>query len=136
MIIDTSAALAALLREPERDHFESLIASAQQVYMSAAAYLEAGIVVDGRRDPILSRTLDEWLASANVHIEPVTVEQAQIARDAYRDFGRGSGHPARLNFGDCLSYALAKDLDQPLLYKGDDFLHTDVRPAAPVTDGN
>ena len=97
--------------------------------MSAATWLETSIVVDGRRNPVLSRKFDRFLAELDITIEPVTVEHAQIAREAYRDFGRGSGHPAKLNFGDCFSYALAKATGEPLLFKGDDFSHTDVRTA-------
>ncbi len=76
-----------------------------------------------------SRFLDTFLAGAEITIEPVTAERAVIARTAYRDFGKGSGHPAKLNFGDCPSYALAKAFDEDLLFKGDGFSHTDVHPA-------
>ena len=86
-------------------------------------------MIDSRRNPLLSARLDELLREAGVIIEPVTERQATIARQAYRDYGKGSGHPASLNFGDCFSYALAKDLGEPLLYKGDDFGHTDIRNA-------
>ena len=96
--------------------------------MSAARFLEAAVVIDNRGDAVASREFDALLRRAGIHIEAVTFEQAQIARQAYRDFGRGR-HPAGLNFGDCLAYALAKVLDEPLLFKGDDFGHTDVRPA-------
>jgi ribonuclease VapC len=75
---------------------------------------------------VISRRLDDLLAVAGIDLEPVTVAQAHLARAAYRDFGRGSGHPARLNFGDCLAYALAIDRREPLLFKGNDFSHTDV----------
>ena len=81
-----------------------------------------------RRDPIASRRFDELVKEAGLVIEPVTEAQARIARDAYRDFGRRSGHPAQLNFGDCFAYALAKVMGEPLLFKGDDFSHTDVTP--------
>ncbi|HET7716322.1 MAG TPA: type II toxin-antitoxin system VapC family toxin [Bauldia sp.] len=97
--------------------------------MTAASYLEIGIVPDKGRDPVLSRSLDDFAARAGVEIEPVTAEQARIAREAYRDFAKGSGHPARLNFGDCFAYALAKDKAEPLLFKGGGFAHTDVRRA-------
>ena len=85
------------------------------------------MVIDGARDAVASRELDELLTEARARIEPVTAEQARIAREAYRDFGRGSGHPAKLNFGDCFAYALAKSKREPLLCKGDDFVHTDVK---------
>ena len=97
--------------------------------MSAGSYLECAIVVDRHRNPALGREFDRLLAAVGVSISPVTAEQARIARVAYRDYGRGSGHPARLNFGDCFAYALAVDRDEPLLYKGNDFSHTDVRNA-------
>lgn len=77
----------------------------------------------------LSRLLDDLIERAEIAIEPVTVEQAKIARQAYRDYGKCSGHPANLNFGDCFSYALARVKHEPLLYKGNDFTHTDLQPA-------
>lgn len=101
--------------------------------LSAASYLEVTIVVDGTRNPVLSRNLDvlldALLEEADLTIEPVTANQARIARMAYREFGRGSGHPARLNFGDCFAYALAKETGEPLLFVGNDFAQTDLRPA-------
>ncbi|MEX2318331.1 MAG: type II toxin-antitoxin system VapC family toxin, partial [Bauldia sp.] len=99
--------------------------------LSAASFLEIAIVIDSRRDPTVARRFDAFLASANITIEPVTERQARVAREAYRDYGKGSGHPARLNFGDCFAYALARDLNEPLLFKGDDFRHTDIKPAIP-----
>lgn len=128
MILDSSALLAILKREPEWEDFLQAL-SAGSVSMSAANYLEAGIVADRAPDRRLGRTMDALLEGAGVQIEPVTVHQARIARAAHRDFGRGSGHPARLNVGDCFAYALAVDRREPLLYKGDDFIHTDVRSA-------
>lgn len=97
--------------------------------MSAANALEAAIVIDAERDPIVSRELDGVRRDLDIAIVPVTAQHVEIARQAYRDFGRGSGHPAKLNFGDCFAYALAIEQDQPLLYVGDDFAHTDVEPA-------
>lgn len=129
MIIDTSALVAILRDEPERMSFADAIAQDPFPRMSAANYLEVGVVVDGRRNPTLSRLVDSVIAEGDIAIEPVTARQALIARAAYRDFGRGSGHPARLNFGDCFAYALAKDTGEELLFKGDDFIHTDIRPA-------
>jgi ribonuclease VapC len=85
--------------------------------------------VDGSPDPILSRRLDDLLIEAAIGIEPFTEAQAHIARQAYRDYGRGSGHPARLNFGDCFAYALARTTGEALLFKGEDFRHTDIAPA-------
>jgi ribonuclease VapC len=97
--------------------------------ISAANFVEAALVIDGSRDPIASRRFDEFFREANISIEPVTPEQARLAREAYRDFGKGSGHPAKLNLGDCFAYALAKATGEPLLFKGDDFVHTDVGSA-------
>lgn len=129
MILDTSALIAILQAEPEADRLLDAILQAEQVQMSAATFVEAAIVIDGRRDPVLSRMFDTLLNDLGVEIRPVSVEQARLARQAYRDFGKGSGHPARLNFGDCFSYAAAVAVDDVLLFKGDDFRHTDVRPA-------
>lgn len=128
-MIDTSAIVAVLFDEAERPELLDAMASAPQLAMSAASYVETGLVVDGLRRPELSRWLDRLLDAQGIAIVPVTAAQAQIARDAHRDFGRGSGHRARLNFGDCFSYALAIEKDEPLLFKGDDFSHTDVRRA-------
>lgn len=126
MIIDTSALLAILRAEPEALSCAEAIAGAATRRISAANFLEAAIVIDASRDPIASRRFDDLLKAADIVIEPVTEGQARIAREAYRDFGRGSGHPARLNFGDCLAYALAKATGEPLLFKGGDFAQTDI----------
>ena len=127
MIIDSSAFVAVVRAEPDADRFfRALSYRRESKRMSAANYLEAAIVIDGARSPIASRRFDETVTAAEIIVEPVTREQADIARAAYRDFGRGSGHPAQLNFGDCLAYALAKSMRQPLLFKGEDFSHTDV----------
>ena len=87
------------------------------------------IVIDAASDPVSSRRVDDLVAHAGIVVESVTAEQAVLARAAYRDFGKGSGHPAQLNLGDCFAYALAKALREPLLFKGDDFHHTDVTTA-------
>jgi len=129
MIVDTSALIAILRDEPAALACATAIEEAARRRMSAANFLEAAIVIDGSRDPIASRRFDELVREAQIAIEPVTEMQAKIARDAYRDFGRGSGHPAKLNFGDCFAYALAKSMREPLLFTGDDFSHTDVAPA-------
>ena len=129
MIVDSSSIVAIMLSEPDAaDHLAALTA-AKSPRMSAATYVETGIVADSSRNAADGRRLDALLREARVIIEPVTETQALIARQAYRDFGRGSGHPAGLNLGDCFAYALAKDLGEPLLYKGDDFARTDVRSA-------
>jgi ribonuclease VapC len=130
MIIDSSALIAILRAEPEALAFAQAIAAAKTRRISAVNYVEAAAVIDSADDAVASRQLDELLQEAGVVIEPVTVEQARLARAAYRDFGRGRGHRAKLNFGDCFSYALAKSFREPLLYKGNDFAHTDVRSAS------
>lgn len=129
MIVDTSALIAILRDEPEAPACARAIEAASRRRISAANFVEAAIVIDGSRDPVASRRFDDLLREAQAEIEPVTEAQARIAREAYRDFGRGSGHPARLNFGDCFAYALARTTGEPLLFKGDDFTHTDVIPA-------
>ncbi len=128
MIIDTSAIIAILRNESDADELAEVIESAEVRRISAGTYVEAAIVTDSNRDPVLSNSLDSFLQRSFVHIEPVTVEQARIAREAYRDFGKGR-HRAGLNLGDCFSYALAKDKGEPLLFKGDDFKLTDVEVA-------
>jgi ribonuclease VapC len=127
MIVDTSALIAIVKAEPEAGAFAAAMEAAEVLRISAGTYFEAAIVTDGYRSPKLSARLDEILAHAKMVIEPVTVEQARIARQAYRDYGKGSGHPAGLNFGDCFSYALAREKREPMLWKGDDFGHTDIR---------
>ena len=128
MIVDSSALVAILYDEPEA---QACIAAmyATQCRISAANFLEAAIVIDSARSPVAGHRLDDLLVQTRMVIEPVTEEQVRIARQAYRDYGRGSGHPARLNFGDCFAYALARASGEPLLFKGDDFRHTDIIPA-------
>lgn len=129
MIVDTSALLAILRLEPDARLFADAIEAATTRRMSAGTYVEASVVIDSNRDPILSRRFDELVDSARIVIEPVTETQARLAREAYRDFGKGSGHPAALNLGDCFAYALAKERREPLLFKGNDFTQTDIAPA-------
>jgi ribonuclease VapC len=129
VIVDTSAIIAILHEEDDAAVYAQAIASADARRLSAASYLECGIVLDSQRDPIISRVLDELIEEAEFVVEPVTERQARLARQAYADFGKGSGHPAGLNFGDCLSYALALDRREPLLWKGNDFGHTGVQSA-------
>jgi ribonuclease VapC len=126
VIVDTSAIIAVLRAEPEASTCADAIESAGVRRLSAASYVEVGAVIDRADDAIASRRVNELLAVAGIGIEPVTASQAQIAREAYRDFGKGSGHPAGLNFGDCFSYALAKAAGESLLFKGKDFQHTDI----------
>jgi len=129
VIADTSAIIAILKGEDDAALYAQAIATAEARRLSATSYLECGIVLDSQRDPIISRALDEFILEAEFEVQPVTERQARLARLAYADFGKGSGHPAGLNFGDCLSYALAVDLREPLLWKGDDFGHTGVQSA-------
>ena len=129
MIVDTSALVAVVTQETEAHAFALAMHRADFLRLSAASYLEASIVLNKHRDPVLNAKLDELIEDVELIIEPVTVEQARIARQAYRDYGRGSGHPANLNFGDCFSYALSRVKREPILFKGDDFIHTDLRPA-------
>ncbi len=131
MIIDTSALLAILRDEPDAALYAEAIQVVESRRLSAVSFVEAAVVVDGGRDPVASRGFDELLQEAQIIVTPITEAQARIARDAYRDFGRGSGHPAKLNFGDCFAYALAKATGEPLLFKGKDFVHTDVKRALP-----
>lgn len=128
MILDSSAVVAVLRDEPEAFVMAKAMSLAEVCAISAVSYLEAAIVIDNGRDPIASRRFDDFFREASIVIEPATVNQAKIARDAYRDFGKGR-HRAGLNFGDCFAYALAKEKGESLLFKGDDFCHTDVEPA-------
>jgi len=129
MIVDSSALIAILNGEPEAQAFADAMEAAESLRLSAGTLFEASIVADGYRNPKLSARFDEIVENPKFVIEPVTADQARIARQAYRDYGRGSGHPANFNFGDCFSYALARAKREPILYKGDHFLHTDLRSA-------
>jgi len=135
VIVDTSAIVAIWFNEPSAAVLSRILLSARQVSMSAATYVELCAVLDNRDAPEDTRRLDTLLAAYGVQIVPFTPAQAQLARAAYRDFGKGSGHAARLNLGDCFSYALASDTAEALLFVGDDFPHTDVVDATspPVT---
>ena len=130
MIIDSSAVMAIVRREPDATIYAAAIEnSASACFISAASLFESSIVADRDDDPVLSRRFDQFLLEAKFVVVPFDDAQARIAREAYRDFGKGSRHKAQLNFGDCFAYALAKAMNEPLLYKGTDFSHTDVRPA-------
>jgi ribonuclease VapC len=128
MVLDSSAVLAILLNEPERYEFISTIAEASVLRISAASYVEAGIVMESRNGPAGLHQLILLLTRAGVRIDGVDTEQAEIALDAYRRFGKGR-HPSGLNYGDCFSYALAAATGEPLLYRGDDFWVTDLESA-------
>jgi ribonuclease VapC len=132
VIVDSSALIAILRDEPDAAAHAGAIEQARVRRISAANLLEAAIVADGSWDPVVSRRFDDLVAEARLVVEPVTEEQARVARQAYRDYGKGSGHPAGLNFGDCFAYALARVTGEPLLFKGRDFVHTDVAQALPL----
>jgi ribonuclease VapC len=126
VIIDTSALIAIMKGEAESESFVRSIHKAPARRLSAANFLEASILVDSARDAIARRRFDDLLVKLGIVIEPVTESQARIAREAYRDFGKGGGHKAKLNFGDCFAYALARETGEPLLFKGNDFSRTDI----------
>ena len=128
MILDSSAVVAVLRQEPEASRFTRAIELLQPCHISAVSYVEASIVIDRSGDPIALRRLEDFFRTSRASVESVTPKQALIARQAYRDFGKGR-HKAGLNFGDCFAYALARDLDEPLLFKGTDFKHTDIEAA-------
>ncbi len=125
MVLETSAAVAILLREPGYEPLQNRLLATGDPVMSAVSYMEASMVLVIKRGVGMEKELDRFLYEAGVAIVPVSVAQAKIAREAFMEFGKGR-HPARLNFGDCFSYALAKQRHQPLLFKGDDFPLTDV----------
>lgn len=125
MVIDTSALAAIFFHEPERDAFRNAIIAASSRLISAATVLEAGMVVEGRRGGGAGREFDLFIVRAQIQIVPIDAELADLARSAWRKYGKGR-HPAGLNFGDCFSYALSKATGEPLLAKGADFASTDV----------
>src|ERR1700736_2179513 len=125
MVIDTSALLAIFLAEPERKPFLDSIFQTETRMISAATMLETGIVLEARRGESAGREFDLFVVRANLQIVAVDSEQAEIARSAWRKYGKGR-HPAALNFGDCFAYALAKSSGEPLLAKGTDFALTDL----------
>jgi ribonuclease VapC len=129
MIIDSSALIAILRNEPEAQAFSEVIEREEFVRISAGTLFEASRVADKFGSPKLSARFDETVERSRLIVEPFTAAQARVARQAYRDYGKGSGHPANLTFGDCFSYALAREKHEPILYKGDDFGHTDLRSA-------
>ena len=125
MIVDSSALLAILCRETDAPRYERAIARAVDCRMSVANALEAAMVLESRGGPEAGRELDRYLEEVGIRLAPVTVEHLAAAREAWRRFGKRN-HPARLNFGDCLAYALAAVENEPLLFKGDDFARTDI----------
>ena len=129
MVIDTSAVVAILRQESGAEGLLSRLTAAGSRRISAASLLETAIVLEAKSGERGGEQLDLFLARAQIEIAPVTTEQVRIARTAWRRYGKGTGHPARLNFGDCFSYALALSLGEELLYKGADFADTDVARA-------
>lgn len=125
MIVDTSAIMAILLSEPEAGRFLDVLMAASRVAMSAGNLVELTVTTTRRPVPIPQEAVNRLVTNLAVTIEPVTVEQAEIARRAYLTYGRGR-HPAALNYGDCFAYALARATDRPLLFKGNDFAQTDI----------
>jgi ribonuclease VapC len=125
MVIDTSALIALLGMEPESARVAVALELDPTRLVSAATVVETGLVIESRFGSLGGRELDLLIAKAGLSIEPVTADQAGVAREAWRRYGKGR-HSAGLNFGDCFSYALAKVTGEPLLFKGDDFSHTDV----------
>jgi ribonuclease VapC len=125
VIVDSSAVIAILALESGARDLADAIERAPDGRMSVVSYVEAAIVLDSRGNPALGRRLDDFIREARLVLEPVTVEQARLARETYRDFGKGR-HRAGLNFGDCFAYALAKYKGEPLLFKGNDFGRTDI----------
>ena len=128
MIVDTSAVLAILFHEPNAERFASAITTARSRCMSVVTLVETAIVLESRSGAAAGYELDAFLEEAEIALEPVTVEQAQAARRAWRRFGKGN-HPAGLNFGDCFAYALAEVTREPLLFQGHDFELTDIESA-------
>lgn len=129
MIVDSSALVAIARNEPDIERFVRALTDATRPRISAATYVETAVVVEGSRRPDEIRIFDDAFEEFGISIEPFTEAHALAARVAYRRFGKGSGHRARLNLGDCFAYALAKATGEPLLFKGHDFGHTDIRSA-------
>ncbi|MEE8444543.1 MAG: type II toxin-antitoxin system VapC family toxin [Alphaproteobacteria bacterium] len=134
MVLDTSAVLAILMDEPERHRFNRLIADDPKRLLSAPSFVETAIVIEARHGEAGGRELDLFVHRAGIEIVPSDAGQAEQARDAWRDYGKGR-HAAGLNFGDCFPYALARASGEALLFKGDDFSHTDIPAADPGPAG-
>ncbi|MEK4242458.1 MULTISPECIES: type II toxin-antitoxin system VapC family toxin [Janibacter] len=128
MIVDTSVLVCIHDGEPEARRYLEVLLDEPSPRISAGSLLEASIVLDARQPLRTSRRLDRLVADLRLDVVPVDEQQVSAARAAYRDYGKGSGHAAGLNFGDCFAYALAATTGEPLLFKGDDFTHTDVLP--------
>jgi ribonuclease VapC len=129
MVIDASAIVAILFDEPERARFAAAIDAAAPRLLSAVTFVEATLVVEGRKGPSAERMIDRFVEDGEIEVVPVAIEHAQLACAAFRAFGKRR-HPANLNLGDCFAYALAKATGEPLLFKGDDFSRTDIARVA------
>jgi ribonuclease VapC len=127
VIVDSSVIIAIATDEPGSELYAETLLASRLRRGSAATLLEAAIVIDRHPSPLAAAKFDQLVERFRFVVEPFTASQAIIARDAYKQFGKGSGHPAQLNFGDCFTYALAKELGEPLLFIGQDFVHTGVR---------
>jgi ribonuclease VapC len=125
MILDSSALIAILAKEPDAERYIQAISHAQRCRISAGNFLEVSMAIEAQFGPDVLRQLDALFRRVEIVIEPVTVEQVHVARQAFHDFGKGR-HPASLNFGDCFAYALAKVTGERLLFKGEDFKKTDI----------
>jgi ribonuclease VapC len=131
IVVDSSALVAIVFGEPERSSFRRIIGTAGKVFVSSVSVVEAKMVVHSRRGERAVVLLDGLIKLPMFEVVPPSSTDIDVAYGAFIAFGKGSGHRAGLNFGDVFSYALAKVRDLPLLYKGDDFIHTDIRPAVP-----
>ena len=127
LAVDTSALIAVIRAEPEASKILDVLGRAEERLLSAATLLEASIVTSGKGSE--AERLRTLVQRAGLEVVPFSAGEASVGAEAFRKFGKGSGHPATLNFGDCFAYALAKTRNLPLLFKGDDFIHTDIQPA-------
>jgi ribonuclease VapC len=133
-VVDTSALVSVVFNEPERLRFLGAISVIETALVSTATVVEARMVVHGRAVPGAVEQLDAMLTGTPFQMVPVSAEEAQVAHAAFMSMGKGSGHPAQLNFGDLFSYALAKSRNLPLLYKGEDFAQTDIVSALALVE--
>lgn len=129
VVVDTSAIIAIMKGEPERHLYLDFLGKTGDACMSAGTLLECGIVVGSNIGDAGLETMQELFGQLSLQVVPVDASQSRIGYQAFRRYGRGLGHPAQLNFGDCFAYALARTRNLPLLFKGDDFIHTDIVPA-------
>jgi ribonuclease VapC len=129
IVLDSSPLVAVLLREVDADHYKDAVRQADRLYITAPNKLEAMMVVGGKMGQNGIALVQELIGNLQIETVPFTEVLADRATDAFLRYGKGQNHPAKLNFGDCIAYALAKSLDAPLLYKGDDFAKTDIRSA-------